>query len=301
MYGRPTTVAINSNNFSQETNLFTKERIPDFDFESPTTVNLLSKDLKAASKIMTRAQVRYLVDTYYQMQEQKKRENMHVTSLEKVGEPNSLSEHFANNFTILEAQARNSLDKYSGANTVGIWMRSQKGIGPVIAAGFLAHLDITKAPTAGHFWSFAGLTNRPWLKGQVRPFNMKLKTLCWNMGECFVKVSGYEDAYYGIVYKERKVVELARNEAGDFAEQAKAILAAKNFSKDTDAYAAYSTGKLPPAHLHARAKRYAVKLFLSHLHSVMYQEHYKMPAPTPYVIAFLDHAHYIAPPNYPVV
>jgi hypothetical protein len=49
--------------------------------------------------------------------------------------------------------------------------------------------------------------------------------------------------------------------------------------------------------LHARAKRYAVKLFLAHLHEVWYREHYKTAPPIPYPIAHLGHAHYIAPPN----
>ena len=32
-----------------------------------------------------------------------------------------------------------------------------RGIGPVIAAGLLANIDIKQAPTVGHIWRFAGL------------------------------------------------------------------------------------------------------------------------------------------------
>ena len=64
----------------------------------------------------------------------------------------------------------------------------------------------------------------------------------------------------------------------------------KKIGKDTDAYAAYSQGRLPPAHIHARAKRYAIKLFLAHLHHKMYMEHYGKEPPLPYAIAHLDHA-----------
>jgi len=67
--------------------------------------------------------------------------------------------------------------------------------------------------------------------------------------------------------------------------------------KATEAYGHYSSGKLPPAHIHARAKRYAVKLFLSHWHHKAYEFHFGKPPPFPYPIAFLGHAHFIALPG----
>ena len=73
------------------------------------------------------------------------------------------------------------------------------------------------------------------------------------------------------------------------------ILTKKKIGKDTDAYKAYSIGKLPPAHLHARATRYAVKLFLAHLHEVMYVQHHGRKPPLPYAIGILGHAHKIEP------
>lgn len=119
----------------------------------------------------------------------------------------------------------------------------------------------------------------------------------WKLGESFVKVSGYDDAFYGKLYKQRKEIEVAKNEAGEFAEQAKTKLEKFKIGKDTDAYAAYIQGKLPPAHIHARAKRYAIKLLLAHLHEVMYKDHFKKDPPLPYAIGILGHAHTIAPPG----
>lgn len=58
---------------------------------------------------------------------------------------------------------------------------------------------------------------------------------------------------------------------------------------------------LPPAHIHSRAKRYAVKIFLSHLFSVWYElENHEKP-PKPYAIAILNHAHEIPIPNYGLI
>lgn len=120
---------------------------------------------------------------------------------------------------------------------------------------------------------------------------------CWKLGESFVKVSGYDDAYYGKLYKQRKAIEQAKNEAGEFADQAKAKLEKFKIGKDTDAYKAYSIGKLPPAHIHSRATRWATKLFLAHLHHKMYVAHYGKEPPLPYAIGILGHAHMLKPPG----
>lgn len=67
------------------------------------------------------------------------------------------------------------------------------------------------------------------------------------------------------LYDQRKAYETAKNENGDYAEQAAMRLREANFAKTTSAYKAYSAGKLPPMHLHARAQRYVEKRFLREL------------------------------------
>jgi hypothetical protein len=269
------------------------------------SIEKLTKDLKMAAEVLPVAEARFLVDAYYQMQDARIRSAGQIRSIiqdkhSEAREPHELLTWFFEQNRILENQIRSALDKYTGAHVMGDWMRSIKGIGPVISAGMLAHIDIEKAPTVGHIWSFAGLVDGvEWTKGQKRPWNAQLKTLCWKAGESFVKVSGRDDAFYGRIYAERKKQEMARNEAGDFAGQARAKLEKFKIGKNTDAYAAYSIGKLPPGHIHARAKRYTVKLFLSHLHHVWYEIHFGIAPPNPYPIAHMGHAHMIPPPMKP--
>ncbi len=100
----------------------------------------------------------------------------------------------------LEQELHKALDAYSGASQVGAWMRSITGVGPVIAAGFLAGIDIKKAPTVGHIWRICGLdpTTRK-VRGRKLVWDPSLKRLCWLLGECFTKVSGREDDVYGKV------------------------------------------------------------------------------------------------------
>jgi len=266
-------------------------------------IKKLSRDLRAAAKLaaseggLTKAQARYLVDTYYAMQDYRKASDNQVRALSESEEPHEILCWFATQFRALEGQIKGALDAYSGAQPIGVWARSVKGIGPVIAAGLLAHIDIEKAPTAGHIWRFAGLDpTQKWEKGQKRPWNASLKVLCWKIGESFVKSSGYEDAFYGRVYIQRKALETKKNERGDFAEQAKRALEVKRYGETTEARKHYLAGKLPPAHIHARAKRYAVKLFLAHLHEV-WRTMEGLPVPLPYPIAILLHAHIIPPPG----
>ena len=60
-------------------------------------------------------------------------------------------------------------------------------------------------------------------------------------------------------------------------------------------------GRLPDGRVHLRAQRYALKLFLSHLHHVMYVYHYGEIPPKPYVIdspLHLTHTHFKEPPNF---
>lgn len=263
-------------------------------------VNRLKRDEALAAITLGDDEVRFLVGAYYQMQDNRIRNNNQIRATESSGEPNQVLTWLAAQNTILENQVKRALDKYTEDHKVGSWMRSHMGVGPVLSAGILAHIDIHKAPTAGHIWSFAGLVNGVrWEKGQKRPWNAELKKLFWLLGECFVKVSGKEDAFYGKIYAERKKLETDKNERGEYAEQAAAILNnGKRWDKTTDAYKAYIQGKLPPAHIHARAKRYAVKMFISHLHHVWYRIEFDRDPPKPFVVEHLGHAHIIRPPNF---
>jgi hypothetical protein len=266
-----------------------------------TPITRLSRDLKEAAATLSPDEARYLVDAYYQIQEYRKAANNQVRSLVEAQEPHTVIAWLAEQNESLESQIKRALDRLSDSSPVGVWAKSITGIGPVISAGLLAYIDIEKAPTVGHIWRFAGLDpTMTWEKGQKRPWNASLKTLCWKIGESFVKVSNNAKDVYGHVYTERKGLEDGRNAESRFADQAKAKLEKFKIGKATDAYKAYSEGKLPPAHIHARAKRYAVKLFLAHYHHVAFVERYGKEPPKPYIIEHGGHTHYIAPPGYPV-
>ncbi len=402
------------------------------ELESP--IVKLSKDLRKAAKDLKESEVRFLVSSYYAMQSDRIRSDARARQLDKVNEPHEILKWLGEQSGTLEKQLKSVLHEYVKNHIMGEWLLSNDGIGPVISAGLLAHIDINIAKYAGQIWSFAGIahgvldemplikvlpknatleeiheealksykvlyvcngilyyttpdddrlkcsyiidnelyweeksikgdkphhikddvklyrtfparyektedvimflewtntlepglyteedlmafplfpaqeidlirkrTNRisyKWEKGTKRPWNAELKTLCWKAGESFVLVSNKETAVYGNMYAQKKQVYLEKNERGGFALNAAKRLENYNISKDTDAYKAYIQGKLPPAHVHSMAKRYATKMFLSHFHSVWYEKHHGVPAPMPFVIQHLGHADYIPPPNH---
>jgi hypothetical protein len=354
----------------------------------PESVTRMRRDLQKSASLLGRTEARWVVDSYYAIQEYRKASGNQIFALDKSGEPHEILTWLATQMTTVETCIAGALDYWSNAYPEARWARSICGIGPVIAAGLLAHLDVTNRPTAGHFWRFAGMEpTLHWIgkdkakkivegagdleaailalsaavgskpeairkfaeydkkgkplkltaanlirAGSRRPWNAGLKTLCWKIGESFVKVSANESDLYGKLWLKRKAEEWSRDKVGEYVGAAEAALASRDYSDDTDAkiwltgsvpkaaieeYEKTETrtvglvaqlvkkygGKpgcnvkmLPPGHIHERAKHYAVKIFLSHYHHVCYVIRYGTDPPVPYAMAKLGHAHYIPVP-----
>lgn len=269
----------------------------------------LTKDKKNAAATLKQQEARYLVDSYYQVQGFRIASGNQIRALDKENkklnkphEPHEVLSFFNAQFRVIEDEIKSTLDVYVSSRPIGRWLMSITGIGPVIAAGLIAHIDIKKCQTAGAIWRYAGLDpSVKWEKKQKRPWNAQLKTLCWKIGQSFCKVSRSPKDVYGRIYHQRKVYEEEKNEGGEYAEYAKKMLEDFNFKKDTKARKFYMEGKLPPGHINQRALRYAVKLFLSHLFQVWYEMENGEKPPKPFAIAQLGHAHMIEPPNWPMV
>lgn len=317
----------------------------------------LDRDMQAAAADMPRREATYLVDVYYQQQRVRLCLGGQIKAAERSGEPHKLLDFLFHNAKDLEADCRGCLRYFTERYRVGNWLLSLCGIGHVLAAGLLAHLDIRRAPTAGQFWRFAGLDpSIQWLgkKGAAevvaevvpprakvteghfhqaaklanrhpdnlrallkdgtltrqtltaalakRPWSQRMRVLCaGKIGESFVKLKRHPKDFYGHLFDARKKREIAANQAGQFKQQAADALKAKRYSPSTASYEAYTKGLLPGGQIHARARRWVVKLFLSHVHAVMFQDFYGRPAPAPYCFngAASGHRHLINPPNWP--
>lgn len=127
------------------------------------------------------------------------------------------------------------------------------------------------------------------------PYNPEAKKQMFIIGDMFMKNST-RGSLYGDIYRRRRAQEEAANELGEYKEQAMKELTTKNWKdKDSDVYKNLCEGKLSKGHIVARARRYAVKLFMAHVYEAMYWDKYHEDAPQPYIIAIGGHHDYIAP------
>lgn len=269
--------------------------------EELTQVPRLTREERAGAKNLSDFEVRCLVANYYQAQGMRKASDQQIaTAGDNAG--HELTGFMANQFARIEADIQKVLATAIDARPIGVWLKSNMGIGPVIAAGLLAHIDIHRAPTAGHIWRYAGLDpTSKWLPSTKRPWNAELKVLCWHAGQSFMKLNKNPGCLYGGIYRERKDYEITRNESGGNATRAAEILTEKKWSKGTETRKALESGKLPAAQIDARARRYAVKLFLSHMHTVWTWLEFKRLPVKPFAIQHLGHIHEVIPQHLDLV
>jgi len=231
-------------------------------------------------------EARFIVDQYYQIQEFRKASANQDRALEAGDLPHTLQTWYTAQLVGFETDLKKALDKFSANHPLASVVRGVCGIGPVISAGLVAHINIHRAPTAGHIWSFAGLNpSVKWEKGKKRPWNADLKKLCFLIGESFIKVQNNDGDEYGHLFRVYKDELSEKNACGEFAEAAATKLATTKIGKTTEAFGHYSAGHLPPAHVHARARRWVVKLFLSDYHHAACRIILKKDPPIPYVLA----------------
>ena len=277
---------------------------------APSTVSLLrgrlNRDMLASASALSLPQIRGLVDSYYQVQELRKAGGNQRLAVAQGKDAHPLVDYVVDQLLALEKDIQRMMAVATDAHVPSRWCKSFIGVGPVLAAGLLAHIDIKIARTPSAVWRFAGYDpTTTWEKGQRRPWNARLKVLCFKVGDSFKKFSNHRHAsIYAQLYRERKALEVARTEGGLHREVAEKMLASRRWKPDTVAAQAYRQGRLPPGQLDARARRYAVKIFLEHFWRVMYEVEFGKPAMLPYIVEYDPETHgpgYLATPHWPEI
>lgn len=127
-------------------------------------ISNLNADLRAAAKLMGRAEVRVLVDRYYQIQKIRTATASGSRSAQD-DEPVSVLDWTFDSMKRIERNINRAMGDFAAEYTVGQWLQSLTGVGPIISAGLLCHVDIRKCKTAGALHRFAGLDkNLRWIK-----------------------------------------------------------------------------------------------------------------------------------------
>ena len=196
------------------------------------------------------------------------------------------------------------------------WLRHVKGIGDVLAAGLIAGIKTpARFSNISKLWKYCGYHvengQAPRRRtGQKVSWNPFMKTLCWKVGESFVKTKGY----YRKAYDRFRAVEERKSEEGLVRKVDEAIgfvpkdkraieLIGQRPIKREDVAKLKKAGidellvGMTNAHIFARAKRKTVKLFLAHLW-IVWRELEGLEVTKPYANAILGHADFIEPPHY---
>ena len=347
-------------------------------------------------------QVIGLVARYYGVQKPRVAAGNRLQKDEKKGKPHDIPTFFWHNLYKMEDNLRYAFAAFVKEYRVGRCLLDWHGVGPVIAAGLTATLDVRRAPTSGNFYSFAGLNpavhqqtdtkiksllsdelasgftdativtedqfaticgrlgRKPQLVRNLfaflaktktspktikvgalkkvlmlRPWSQFVKTLVVGKAvPCFLKCGSSDKDVYAKLWYMRRDKEWLANLRGEFAGQAQAALSEKSFSHATQAHLWYSgrvslkaaeiwvannkagmpmeenavkpdkegcgPQMLPPGRIRSRATRFVGKIFLSHVHMVMYKDFYGTEPPLPYVLTkFPEHTHLINPPSWP--
>jgi hypothetical protein len=239
-----------------------------------------------------------IVELYYDCQEHRKRH----AAKKRTEEPRELDAWFDEWLKFGESLIQKKLTEWveTKAPAESRWAFGQFGIGAILSAGLAAHIDITKANSPSALWKFAGLAPGfdKRVKGEKLQYNSRLKTLCWKIGDSFVKFSGQEQCFYGGLYRDFKNQEIKRNESGHYQKAAAELLKTKTWKDDTITKARLLEGKLSDAHIDNKARRRAVKIFLVHY----WGEGRKargLPVRPPYSQQILGHDGIIPPPPAP--
>lgn len=164
------------------------------------------------------------------------------------------------------------------------WLKNLKGVGPVIGAGLIKHFGYCETyDTVSALWKNCGMTPKGAkgrTKGEKLEYDPKKKTFVWKIANFAITMQGLEP-YKNIKDKEKKR-QLRRME-----------LKEEGREDEYDGSAPESKG-----HAEARAKRKAVKIFLSH-YWVIGRQLKGLDTKPPYVHDKLKHDSYIEPPNIP--
>lgn len=297
-------------------------------------IESLTKQIRNDVKTLTRFDLRNLTKFYNSYQCMRIGAMNQFGATVASGEEQSATfAYLAGNMIAMEKRIEILMDVWSRSHPVGRWLRSVYGIGPVFAASLLGYIDVTKASCAAQVWSFAGLSpTQHRVKGEQSNWNAALKSMCWLISGSLVRCGkpsperalAKQDAWnsehpydqhhmsqeeynavvtawnsdsnlYTRLYYSRREFEFRNNENGLYADQARELLASKDYTSE-EAIASLQSGKLTPGHIDARCKRYVVKMLLAHTFEFLYEAKYHV-IPIPYAIAHLDHVHIVPCPN----
>lgn len=134
-------------------------------------VEKVTKEMKQSIVTLDPKEIRFLVDAYYQKQDDRKTKYNQIRSLQNGQDTAAdksqitMLQWLAENSEKEEKEIKKLLDKWTDNQPIGRWIKSVVGCGPVFAAALMAYFDISKCSHYNQFTAYAGLNdyNVEWL------------------------------------------------------------------------------------------------------------------------------------------
>lgn len=232
--------------------------------------------------------IRPLVEIFYDVQDVRIRS---FNRLREVGEVKGVNPDILKE---LEKQIRDYIKvEIRDIPIVATYLRSVKGIGPILAGGLISWFDPHKAPHISSFWKYAGLSVSEGRavkreKGKKADYNPTAKVLCWKIASSFIKC---RSPFYRPLYDKAKLeeAEKLRHPEEDPGNCPMFASCSARLSKTAERKGR-EVKKLPcKKHIDYRARRKMVKRFLADLWCV-WRSLEGLPVTEPYAVQILGHS-----------
>jgi hypothetical protein len=232
--------------------------------------------------------LRFLVETYYDLQSQRIMAENRLRSYSKAKEEplrnqlQTLSDWVDQRMHKCEIELKGMVLRE--LKTIPIareYLLKIKGVGPCIAGGVIAYMETPERfNTVSSLWAYSGFHTVDGhaprrTKGEKSNWNPHLKRIVWLAGESFVKVT--KSPYRALYDKSKEFYRKKFPEPIDSGRK----------SREGKAIMNYTDG-----HIHAMAKRRVVKIFLANVWS-HWREMEGLPIEPPYIIGREGHSHQI--------
>lgn len=255
--------------------------------------------------------LRYLTDLYDQAQKLRIGVDNRIRAASQGadgGDPDPELREVATDMLAVERKIFRRMKREIKDHPAWPWMEGVKGIGPTLGTKILGLIgQIETFDTVSKLWAFSGYAvrdgkrERP-VKGKKIGYSVRLKTALYLAGDSFVKSrSPYRDLYDD--RKERylrdKQLVVIRRLVPEADSPDEELLVSKamrarlvKLCNEREEGAAWTDG-----HVEAAARRYMVKIFVSHLWEV-WREEEGFPTRPPYALEYLNHSTYHDPWEY---
>lgn len=243
---------------------------------SNAKLNILFNDTDVTLQHYNQRSMRDIVSAYYRMQSERSILSAHSDKLQESEYNHDVLNRVSDVFVSIEDSLYPLFETFSLQYKVGQWALLHSGITPVFVAGLISNIDISKAYNVSSVYRYCGIDpSLTYVKGSKVLWNADLKSLVWKIGQSISKCTTSKNSFYVDLYHQNRTSCQQINLSGGYSHKAKDILTNRNI-KNTAIRRKLESGFLPDVYIDAQARKFVVKIFLAHFHTVWYEDYHSV-------------------------